>query len=663
MANLYDAAGSWAELVDVLERQVDIAASDDDRVNIIARRARIMSDKLQRDDQAAQDWNRILDIDYGNLGALRAIADIRRRQGDPNELVSALHQVVDRAASLLEGDELKEVFRELGKTYSIQLEQLQDAADAWRKLLDIGPDFEAMDALEAIYRADERWTDVIEVKMMRAAALEDVHQQIAEYRGAASLWKDPVGEPDLATGAWQKILDLDPTNDEAFTELEALHTAAGRWEPLIELLLGRLGTRELASEKTLLLRKIARVFEEELDDREQALEALINALEEDFHDRETARYLEKIAQATGKWPLVIERVVGWLKVQTDPAQKIRLCLHLAKWYGEDLGHPEYAQPYYAQIVQLDPNNVGALRQMGQLYRKSANWQQLGATLTRALEVAVTDVDRKEILTELGELLDTQMNQTDQALGYFHRALDVDAQFLPALENLERIYLARGQNRELADVLTRKVPALSDQAEVASTKLRIAALAESSLGDPTRAAQVYREVLEIEPSSLVAMRGLSRIYESLQQWPDLVRILESELDVAPTERERIDLLLQVAALQEEHFLKPDVAAARLEQVLEIDPNHEAALTALERNYRKLRQWNELISAYERHVSTTADRRVKIDLFAAIAQVYADELEDADRAIDAYRNIVDIDETNVPALEALAKLYDRQGETQQ
>ncbi len=210
MANLYEAGSAWPELVDVLERQVDIAASDDDRVNIIARRARIMSEKLSRDDQAAEDWTRILDIDYGNIAALRAIADIRRRQGDPNELVSALHQIVDRAASLLEADELKEVFRELGKTYSIQLEQLPDAADAWRKLLEIGPDFEAMDALEAIYRGDERWTDVIDVKMQRAAALDDVHKQVAEYRSAAALWREPVGEPDLATGAWQKILRSRP---------------------------------------------------------------------------------------------------------------------------------------------------------------------------------------------------------------------------------------------------------------------------------------------------------------------------------------------------------------------------------------------------------------------------------------------------------------------
>src|SRR6185295_12258520 len=199
---------------------------------------------------------------------------------------------------------------------------------------------------------------------------------------------------------------------------------------------------------TELLRKIARVFEEHLEDKNQALDALVNALGEDFHDRETAKYLERMAQATGRWGEVIQTANNWLQAQTASAQKIRLCLHLAKWYGDDLGHPEYAQPYYAQIVQLDPNNVGALRQMGQLYRKNANWQQLGATLTRALDVAVTPVDRKEILTELGELLDTHMSQTDEAVGYFTRAMEIDSQFIPAIENLERIYAARGQSPEL-----------------------------------------------------------------------------------------------------------------------------------------------------------------------------------------------------------------------
>jgi golgin subfamily B member 1 len=664
LANLYEGQGAWSEFVGVLERQYDMATGDEERVNALARRARVFSDKLGRDEQALEDWNRLLDIDYANLAALRSIAAIRRRQGDPNELVVALHQVVDRGAALLDGEELKEVFRELGRTYGTELQQPQDAIDAWRKLLEVGADREAMDALEALYREDGRWTDVIGIKMLRAGALEDPHQKIAEYQGAAALWEAELpDQKDSATAAWQKILEVDPTHDEAFVQLERLHTAAHRWEPLVELYLARLDTREQVSERTELLRKIARVFEEHLDDKEQALEALVNALEEDFHDRETTRYLERMAQATGKWGDVIQRANTWLAQQTEPAQKIRLCLHLAKWYGDDLGHPEYAQPYYAQIVQLEPNNVGAFRQMGQLYRKSANWQQLGATLTRALDVAITDVDRKEILTELGELLDGQLGQTEQALTYFQRALEVDPLFIPALENLERIYTTKGQNRELADVLARKVPALSDVAELASTKLRIASLYENALADPTRAAQVYREVVDIDPANLQALRGLSRIYELLQQWADLVRVLETQLDVVATDRERVDLLSQLAVLQEEHFLKADLAARRLEQVLEIDPSHEHAYFSLERNYRKLRQWHDLVSAYERHISATLEKKTKLELYAALAQVFADEIQDAEKAIDAYRNIVDLDETNLLALDALSRLYEKQGDGQQ
>jgi tetratricopeptide (TPR) repeat protein len=663
LGDLYESLGQWARLVDVLEREFDIVASDDARVGILARRAKTLSDKLGRDDSAREDWNRILDIEYANLNALRSIADVSRRQGDAHELVAALHQLVDRAGSLLDSEELKEIFRELGKTYGERLEQPYDAADAWRKLLDVGPDFEAMDSLEAIYRGEERWTDVIDVKMRRADSLGEVSEQVDELRKVAALWRDRAGDPDGARVAFEKILTIDPKHDEAFVELEKLHHAAARWEPLVELYLVRLETQVETSVKTQLLRKIARVFEEKLDDKNQALEALVNALSLDFHDRDTARYLERMAQATGRWNEIIQTVNGWLKQQTQPQDKIRLCLHLAKWYGDDLGHPEYAQPYYAQIIQLDPQNVGATRQLASLYKKAGNWQQMGATLTRALDVASNDLDRKEILTDLGEVLDIHMQQTEQAVTYFQRALEVDPQFLQALENLERIYASRAQNRDLADVLQRKVLALREPDEVAATKLRIAQLYETSLGDAARAAQVYREVVDIEPGHLHALRGMARVYQQLERWADLVSALEKQLEVVTTERERIDVLMHLATLHEEHFLKADLAAQRLEQVLEIDSSNEDAYFKLERSYRRLRQWTDLVSTYERHIGATRERKTRIDLFAAIAQVYADEVEDAARAIDAYANIVALDDHNVSALEALAKLYDKTGDAAQ
>lgn len=664
LANLYEAGDSWAELCDVLERELDISLDEEVRVDVLNRRARIFLEKLGRDDQALDDYQRVVDIDYANLTALRAIADIWRGRDDANEVVQTLHLIVDRAAAMLDASELTAIYRELGTTYNQKLEQPHDAADAWAKLLEVDPsDFEAMAALETIYRTLEQWPDVVDVKMGRVEAFEDAAEKVRELLEVAAIWRDEAEDPDAGTTAYEKILAIEPAHDGAFAALESLHVEAERWEPLIELYLARLDTREAVEERTKLLRDIARVFDEKLDDRDQAFDALVNAFAENYDDNETVRYLDKVAQATNRWNELIQAANEWLKAETDASSQIQLCLRLAKWYGEDLGHPEYAQPYYGQILQLDPNNVAVLRQMASLYRKNAQWQQMGATLTRALEVAQNDDDRKEILTDLGDLLDTHMREPDQALGYYHRALELDPHHLPALEALEKIYTSRQQNRDLVSVLERKVEALEGDERLASQKLRIAALYEKELDEPQRAIDLYREVLDHDASSLAAMRGLERLYERTQAWPELVSILEAQLDVISTEREEIDALMKLAGIQEEQFLKPDLAAQRLEQVLEIDMTQEQAFVALARCYRKMRQWLDLIETYERHVAYAGDKEQRIELYTQIATVYADEVDDADRAIDAYRNVVDIDETNIPALEALSKLYAKQGDAVQ
>jgi tetratricopeptide (TPR) repeat protein len=664
LAGLYEQQSRWAELTDVLERHFDIAESDEDRVAVLVRRARLFSEALNRDAEALETWQRVLDIDFSNVTALRAVANVWRTRKDPNELVAALHATIDRAAALLEPQELKEVYRELGRTYGTVLEQPFEAAEAWRHLLDVDAgDFEAMAELEKIYRADQRWPDVVGVKMQRAEALTEPEEKIRELLEVGEIWKNEVHDDDQATPAFEKILTVDPAHTEAFQALERLHTYAERWEPLIELYLGRLDSRESVQEKSDLLRRIAHVFEEKLGDKNQAFEALVNAFSEDFSDDETARFLERMAQGTGRWSELINTANSWLGEQQDGKKRIQLCLRLAKWYGEDLGHPEYAQPYYQQIMQLDPNNVQVLRQMAAIHRLGAQWQKVGETLQRALDLAVANEDRKTILCDLGELLDKNMGQPDQGIAYYRRALEVDPLYVPALTALERIYDERQNHADLVQILSSKVQALTDVEQIAATKLRMAALYEQSLNDFDKAGRVYRDVLSLDSANLTALRGLERVSERLEDWPELVGILERQLDAVETERERVEVLLKLAQNQEEHFLKFDVAAQRLEQALEISPAEERAYVALARCYRRLKQWLDLINAYERHISEAASTATKIEIYGAIAQVFSEEVGDVDRAIDAYRNIVDLDESNVAALDALSKLYEKQGDAAQ
>ena len=192
------------------------------------------------------------------------------------------------------------------------------------------------------------------------------------------------------------------------------------------------------------------------------------------------------------------------------------------------------------------------------------------------------------------------------------------------------------------MLARKVKALKEPEAIASHKLRIAGLFENNLNDPEKAAQTYREVLDVDAASLPAMRGLERLYTQKSSWPELVGVLEQELDVVTSERERIDVLMKLATIQEEQFLKADLAAARLEQVLEIDASHEPALVALERCYRRLRQWLDLISTYERHINTTLDfgRIVFAMINSGLMQKTADDNLDDFRDVYDFKSAFDV-----------------------
>jgi len=661
LAFLYEKQGKWSELTDVLERHFDIAETDEDRVHVLTMRARLFDEQLNRDDEALENYKRVLDIDFSNVTALRAISKIWRRRKNDEELAQALHAMVDQAGGQLPEKELVETFRELAKLHQDKLDQLYEGTDAWRRLLEVGPgDFEALQRLEAIYRADEQWTEVIDVKMQRASALAEPAEKVRELLEVTDLWKTTVREYDRSVEAYNRILEADPIHDQAFKELEKLHSHANRWEPLIELYLNRLEHLVEVPARSDLLRRIARVFDEHLHDQDQAFDALVNAFADDYFDDETAAALSKVAQSTGRWGELLTTANTWLKDEKDRKTKIQLSLRLGKWYGEDLGRPSDAMAYYHVVLEIDPNNTRVMRQMAAIERLAGNYSKAGQMLNKALEVAVANEDRKVILGDLGEILFRNLDQVDQAIGYYKRALDVDDGYMPALVALERIYDDRNQVPELVAVLTKKSRALDRPEDAVPEKLRLGELLENRLSDLSGATKAYREALDLDDSNITALRGLERTLGGQAQWGDLVTILERQLDVVDTERDRVVTLLRLADVQENQFLKADIAAQRLEQALAIDHTQEGAYVSLARCYRRLKQWNDLVDVYRRHLDETLDRGTKVELYAAIGAVYRDELSDVDQAIDSFQAVVDADETNIPALEALSKLYEKQGD---
>lgn len=665
LATLHQNAGRWDELVDTLERQL-VATDDYERKAQIGLRIANVHEQARGDVQSAiEAYRRVLDIDSGNDAAYVALEEIFRRTSNWDELTATLNQHIQVGAATLDASRQRAIWAELAMLYQNVYQQHADAVQAWRNVLEVSPnDEEAITKLLELHSAAEEWRDVVDVLQLRVDAQSIDEAKIPILLEIATVWEDRLQEPDGARKAYEQILQIDKLHERAFQKLEALHRDNQRWEQLVELYIARhdeLGD-ESPSERVELLRRAAKVYDANLHDNEQAFAAAMLAYETDVSDQETVALLERLASVGGKWSELLQQSNELWKTAQEP-RWTHIGLNMAKWYGVDLNKPEWALPIYQQVLARQPDNWLALHSMTVLYRKLQQWPQLTQLLERCLAVARTEEERRKVHVELGEVLELHLNQPDAAIEHYKTALQLNARDVAALSALERVYEGRGNTTGLIDVLDRKADALAAQNDVEQAnvvRLKLAEVLEDRANDPERAVEVLRAVVETDGGNLQALRGLERLYARLGRTAELLSVLEAQLDFVTVERDKIMLLTRIAEMLEEAFVKLPEAAARFEQVVEIDPSNDHAYRGLERLYRRQARWNDLLSALDRHISATVERKDRVPLFTAMGQVYAEELHDQDRAIDCFQNALDIDDAYLPALEGLARVYEKRGE---
>ena len=72
-----------------------------------------------------------------------------------------------------------------------------------------------------------------------------------------------------------------------------------------------------------------------------------------------------------------------------------------------------------------------------------------------------------------------------------------------------------------------------------------------------------------------------------------------------------------------------------EVLEFDPNNEAALNALAPLYEHSRQYEELVGVLEKQVEITYDEKPKVQLLTKLGMIYGDRLNNDEGAVEAWR----------------------------
>ena len=220
---LLTAAGRMSELVEVLERHLDVATGSHagDRKLIAKRIAVLYEDALREGPSAMRAWQNVLEIDDADQEALLALARLYLESSSWRELV----EIYDRKIALTEDvAERRRLRLAAAEVYDDKLSEAEDAVGQLRAILDDQPnDPDTLAVLDRLFAREGRPTDLLEVLDLRIAAASDP-AAIDEFAfRAARLVETDLSDTEAAIRRYQAILDRKAQHPGA---LEALWTIA-----------------------------------------------------------------------------------------------------------------------------------------------------------------------------------------------------------------------------------------------------------------------------------------------------------------------------------------------------------------------------------------------------------------------------------------------------
>jgi tetratricopeptide (TPR) repeat protein len=266
-----------------------------------------------------------------------------------------------------------------------------------------------------------------------------------------------------------------------------------------------------------------------------------------------------------------------------------------------------------------------------------------------------DSERKTIYQKMARLLESKLDQADDAIEAYRQVMYLDERDLSTLDALERLYIVRMRWNDLIDVLNQQGAAMSDPAERIEKFLQIGELWETRLQSPDRAIDAFREALGIDENCVEAMDCLERLYQQQERWIELLDTYELKLGILSDAAAQVGVYRRIASVQENNLNDVYSAVDTFRKLMSLDAGDRESMSALQRLYTDAERWDELAETYELHLGGVEDADTVLAIRTALGDLFSGPLNDANRAIECLAPILESVTDHVPTLRKLGDLY--------
>ncbi len=391
-------------------------------------------------------------------------------------------------------------------------------------------------------------------------------------------------------------------------------------------------------------------------------------------DAEALAELRSLAEAASDWNALVGVLSREASVMEGEDRTARL-REIARTWEKRLASPAIAIDAWRKVLNAAKGDAEAMERLVGLAREVGDWQtfvEVGAMREPRLEGAA----RTALQAELGGVYLRKLYSEEQAQRYLESASRGPHASVEAARDLERIYVAAGMWEKAVEAILRQAAATSAESTAgesrASILLRAAQTCLEMRADRDAASNIYRQVLEVEPSNMTALRFQADYLFAAGNMEEAASVFErlepgiDEIDFDEDDDEGLEFSLSLFRFAQalEKLGRVDDAIKRYERVRTINPSHLPSLEGVGPLYLATGKWDEAGAVYRQILKLTGGQGDPARLARTYTSLGRVELElgNLDKAERRFAKALQVRPNDIAALSGSADVLLRRGDAQ-
>ena len=653
MERLAITISDWRWVLEIRAKLLSLTTAPETTVELLLSSARLLQLHFDDNDQAQLLYERVLQLEPENRIALRSMRTIHEKNKQWKELIQTLYT---EAQLNSEPATVSNLYYQAARIFREQLGDAEHALESLDRALGLSPnDHMILNEMAQLFESLMQWQQLVDVYERQVQIIADRQELVSLYFKLGNIWEEKLFNEDKAIPCYRKVVDLNPNYLPALQALGKLFYRKGQWDDLVQMYEIEIRETQDPKQRSIKLYKLAEILEERLSRDEDAIKKFEQCIELNPGYLPALKALGRLYSKYNRWESLIGMYENELSVTSDHDQCVFLLDKIGSLWEEKLNNVDKAISTYQRILDRAPNYLPAIRTLGKLYVKADKWEEL--IRINEMESQMVN-DQKQVISLLhrsGEIYEEKLNDKDKAIETYKQVLTLSPAYLPALQNLGRLYFIKGLWDELIEMYRQEMEISSNESQKISLLYKIGELYEEKLVRLDDAIDAYGQVLSIQPGNFPALKALGRIYSNQRDWVNLLDILEKEAAAIEDPNQKAISLFRVAEIWEVQLQRPEKAIETLQQILQFMDNHTPSISALIRLYTNRRAWRELLTVYDRKLKATTNPTRQVQILFRIAEIHADEVNDLVQAAETYEKILSIEPDHLPSMEALERIY--------